>query len=187
MKYTFLRFLILVFFSLSSSQNSFSQKEASAKMRDSISIRKNAVFLELLGGGGYYSVGYERTFLNYKRYDLSASIGLTSLHLEKPRFSFGFPLSVNNRFKFWNFNGIDLGLTIGNFLNVWSMIDQDKYFNCPTGECIAPFRIMPSFHTGWVFRLNRFIISPRFYGFLYSYNSKLKVDPFFGLRSSYSF
>lgn len=180
---------MLVLVSLNFSLISLSQKElkATAKVKDSVNLKRNAVFLELLGGGGYYSIGYKRTILNYERYELSASIGLTTLNLEKPRFSFGFPLSINNRIKFWNFNGVDLGLTIGNFLNVWSMIDQDKYFNCPTGECIAPFRIMPSFHTGWAFRLNRFTVSPRFYGFLYSYNNRLMVEPFIGLRGGYFF
>ncbi|MDX1652532.1 MAG: hypothetical protein R3277_08575 [Brumimicrobium sp.] len=184
MKYTIFRFLMLVFLSLSYSLNIFGQKELSVK--DSINIKKNAVFAEILGGGGYYSIGYERTILNYERYELLASIGLTSLSIKKP--SFGFPLSLNNRFKFWNFNGIDFGLTFGNYFNIWSMIDQDKYFDCPLGECVPPFRIMPSFHAGWVFRLNKFTISPRFYGFLYtSLNNKLKTEPFVGLRGSYSF
>lgn len=186
MRYTLLIFWTLALVVLCSSLNSLSQEEF-VEISDSISEEKNALFAEIFGGGGYYSFGYERTIINYKKYELSSSIGLTSLNFKKPRFSFGFPLSINNRFKFWNFNGVDLGFTLGNFLNVWAMIDQDKHFNCPTGECIPPLRFLPSFHTGWVFRLNKFNISPRFYGFLYSFNNRLKVEPFFGLRGSYSF
>lgn len=157
-------------------------------IQDSIkSTKKHQIFGEVLGAGGYYSLGYERIFLNFERFELSASIGFTNIHFTKPKFSFGFPLSVNSRIKFLNFNGVDFGLTVGNFINVWSMIDQDKYFNCPTGVCIPPIRILPSFHAGWVFRLNKFTISPRFYGFLYTSSNIPKVEPYFGLRGYYSF
>ncbi len=160
----------------------FTQEE-----KDSLEVSKNAVFLEGLGGGGYYSIGYERTLLNVERFELSASIGITNLHFRKPKFSFGFPISFNSRLKFWDRHGVDFGLTLGNFINVWSIIDQDKYFNCPAGDCISPLRLLPSFHVGWVFRLRRFSLSPRFYGFLYTYNNRLKLEPFFGLRINYSF
>lgn len=157
--------------------------------KDSINNSKNAVFAEILGGGGYYSFGYERTILNYQRYELLTSVGFTNIHFIKPRFSFGFPLSINNRFKFWRFNSIDVGLTLSEFFNIWSIIDQDKYFDCPTGECIAKVLLMPSFHVGWTFRLNKITISPRFYGFLYTslHKNNLKAEPYFGLRGSYSF
>lgn len=187
MKLLLLNSLLLAVLSLSSSLNIFGQEQAVINENDSTSIRKHNVFGEILGGGGYYSVGYERTILSYNKFEISASVGLTSLNFNKPRFSFGFPLSLNNRFKFWKFNGIDFGLTIGNFLNIWSILDQDKYFDCPLGECIPPLRLLPSFHAGWAFRLHRFSFSPRFYGFFGVSDNKLRIDPYVGLRGIYSF
>ena len=155
--------------------------------KDSLENSKNAVFLEVLGGGGYYSIGYERTLLDTERFELSASIGITTLHFRKPKFSFGFPISLNNRLKFCGYHGVDFGLTMGNYINIWSIIDQDKYFNCPAGDCVSPLRLSPSFHAGWAFRLRRLSLSPRFYGFFGVSDNKLRIDPYVGLRCIYSF
>ena len=151
------------------------------------SSKRHGLFGEALGGGGYYSIGYEYTIVNRQRYELLGSIGFSSNFKGKPQFDFGLPISLNNRVKFWRFNGIDLGASLGNFINIWAIIDQEKYFNCPLGNCNHKVLFFPSVHIGWYFEIHDFYLSPRFYGFINrSINGNgIELSPFFGLRFSY--
>jgi len=44
--------------------------------KDTAHHDKNAVFGEVFGGGGYYSVGFERTLITYDNYDFSINYAL---------------------------------------------------------------------------------------------------------------
>lgn len=145
---------------------------------------KNKVFIEFLGGGGYYSLGFEQDVFKKNSFKLQWSIGVSHRGWSKPSFSFGFPISINSRFNFWKFNGVDFGLSLGNYFNYWAFKDSEYYFNCPLGYCEKKIRLLPSVHLGWIFEVNRLSISPRFYLF-YNIINQIETLPWFGLRMSY--
>ena len=145
---------------------------------------KNKLFVEFLGGGGYYSLGFEQDVLRKNNFKLQWSIALSHRGWSKPSFSFGFPISINSRFSFWNFNGVDIGLSLGNYFNYWAFKDMELYFDCPLGYCEKKIRLLPSVHLGWVFNLKRVSISPRFYLF-YFIGNEFETVPYMGLRITY--
>lgn len=151
------------------------------------------IYVELLGGNLFYSIGYERKIVNHTHYDLSASIGLsTNFEFRKAYFAFGVPISINNRFKFWRFNGVDVGIGLGELINIWTIKNKDKYYT-PYSISNPPIILFPNAYVGWVFRWKRFSISPRFYAIFtwknppYPTPSKFKFLPFLGVRGCYFF
>lgn len=173
------------FFKESLLQTAINERDDS---NDSLLPRRNSVYIELLGGGIFYSIGYENKLVIRRHYELIASIGISSnFNFHKPEFEFGLPISINNRFKFWKFNGVDIGLTLAEFFNIWAIQNPEKYNN-PLGQSHYPIIWRPSFHIGWMFKFNHLIVSPRFYGFYgWSATYGFGINPFLGLRASYCF
>ncbi len=155
---------------------------------DSITTRKNGAFVEIGGAGGIYSLGYIRRFNVKKNYELIGSVGFsTNFTFQKPYFAFGFPISITNRFKFWKFNGVDIGLSFSELLNVWTIRNKEEYY-VPNTFNNVPFLLISSIYLGWSFNFNNFSISPRFsYLEFWDAQNRFSYLPFFAINASYFF
>jgi|GEM_PF-3842118 len=189
MKYFRLTILLI----LTIANTVFSQKSDTTRISDKktdLSVNRHGIYAELGGGAYTYSFGYSYKIVARPIYELQFSVGFSSMAFRKPTFSFGFPVSFNNRFKFLKFNGIDIGVSFSEFINAWAIKDQEKYFNCPNGSpCEPKISTFVTFYLGWVFRIKQFTIMPRFYVFPYFNNpySNSHFIPWYGLRIAYTF
>lgn len=171
---------LLILFVLGLPLTIFAQKEANL---DTI-IKKNFIYAELLGKGGYYSLNYERRFLNKNNNHLNVHIGLA--YPVGPNFVFKnsvivMPISVY--YSYGKVFQIEAGLGINQY------IDFDSYRFAPhnKGKFYSPlfnpsigFRIENNLH--YIFRLT--------YCPLFDYNkyeSKLYIITWLGLSFGYQF
>lgn len=148
---------------------------------------RHSVYLELLGSGLFYSIGYEHKFIVRKKYELTSTIGISNDFIF-PYPNFYFPISINNKFSFLRFNGLNTGLTLFNQVNFWAIVDQDKYFSCPLGRCQDPYNFSLGPHLGWLFHIKRLSIEPRMYFFLAKDTQNNEIDHgfWFGISFNYN-
>jgi hypothetical protein len=81
--------------------------------KDSTSISKNTVYLELLGNGGIYSFNYDRIILTKKLFKISGSIGISYIPPSvRYNHTFTYPAEINFLYGKRNYLELGIGYTL---------------------------------------------------------------------------
>lgn len=99
-------------------------------------LSKNAVYVELGGRGGIYSLGYERLLLKRKKLALSASVGVSSF---PEIIVLTLPVSLNATFG-QKRNNLVLSLSIANGFNILPTMEniKNRQKQKKEGKCCTP-------------------------------------------------
>ena len=141
-----LTLLLVVSFSLSSI----------AHLNDSIQ-KKNSVFIELLGIGGYGSLNFQREFIQVKKIKIGVRIGFSTYNLSDFTTQFNpdiiIPIAINAQYG--NKNNLELGLgqVISNIVETNSISFSPERTTTLHGNFTIGYRYQKP-KGGFIFRLN---------------------------------
>jgi hypothetical protein len=111
----FLTILLLSFYSISKAQE------------DSLSIKKNSIYIEILGVGGYGSVNFEREILKIKKIKIGTRLGITTYNLTDFTTKFNpdliIPISINAQYG----NKHNLEISLGQVISIIVETNPNTY------------------------------------------------------------
>jgi len=160
-----IRNIITTFIVLANAMNTMAQETVAADTLAAEKLRRpHILYVEAMGRGGYWSVGYGYSFFQRKKHELNGTIGMNFMWYGKYHQSTAIPVGVfyryGERFK------VEVGFSALTLIN-WAKFYQKSYYDSTEGHIVE----IPS---------HKLAVAPSI-GFVYgSKNKKIEL----GLRYS---